>query len=139
MKKENVIIGKLYKMGLLEFAERNDNLSVRVTFIDEASNEVLFVSDFRELGLEYMNYKHGGYARCADCDRLFKKTGNHSLYCKKCTGESFKPVKCIDCGKVFVVSKKNNRSCRCSDCQRFHRAMAKHEFYVNSRSEFVED
>lgn len=119
---QNVIIGKLYKMGLLEFAERNDNLSVRVTFIDEASNEVLFVSDFRELGLEYMNYKHGGYIRCAECDRLFKQTHGLQRYCSSCSvlyvPQEMKTVTCSECGKEFVVSSKNNKTYRCSDCQR---------------------
>lgn len=118
---QNVMIGKLYKMGFLEFAERNDNLSCRVTFIDEASNEVIFVSDFRELGLEYMNYKHGGYIRCADCDRLFKQTHGLKRYCKECSAwyvpQEMKTVTCSECGKEFVVSSKNNKTYRCSECQ----------------------
>jgi len=133
---QNTIIGKLHDLGLLEFAKRNDNLSVRVTFIDEASNEVVFVSDFRELGLEYMNYKHGGYVRCAECDRLFKQVHGHQRYCKDCSGEmpiNFKQVKCSECGELFVVSSKNNRTTRCEECQHKRDLNTMHEYYVRNK------
>ena len=45
-------LNKLGMLGLLEFPNKIDNLSVRVTFIDNNSDKVFMVSDFRELGYE---------------------------------------------------------------------------------------
>lgn len=114
-------IGKLWQMGLLEFSKRNDNLNCRVTFIDDNSNEVLFISDFRELGYEYLMYNGGNFIRCADCGILSRgnKTGTKK-YCRNCTTYTpvqTKSIKCIDCGKVFDVNSKNNKTCRCNECQ----------------------
>lgn len=35
---------------------KNDNLSCRVIFLNEDGEKILFVSDFRELGHEYLAY-----------------------------------------------------------------------------------
>ena len=67
IKDRDIKIGTLRNLGLLEFAKRIDNLSCRVTFIDDESEKVFQVCDFRELGYEYLKYKGGNYIRCADC------------------------------------------------------------------------
>ena len=114
-------IGQLYQMGLLEFSKRNDNLNCRVTFVDNDSEEVVFISDTRELGYEYLKYKGENFIRCADCGILTRGNKNGTKrYCKDCSAYTPKETKtlvCVDCGKEFQTKSKNSRSIRCIDCQ----------------------
>lgn len=124
-------IGQLWQMGLLEFSKRNDNLNCRVTFIDDDSEEALFVDDFRELGYEYRKYKGEPFIRCAECNILTPadKAGNKK-YCRNCsayTPMNMKIITCIDCGTEFAVDARNNRTRRCPACYTTYRAQRKAE------------
>lgn len=123
----DIKVGKLRKAGLLELPKRNDNLSCRVTFLDNDSEKVMLISDFRELGYEYLKYKGENYIRCGECGVLTKGNKNGTKrYCSACvqySPQETKSIKCIDCGNEFQVYAKNNKTCRCIDCQReFRRA-----------------
>ena len=119
------MIGKLGRQGFLEFPKKNGNLANRVTFIDDESEMVLLVSDFRELGYEYMKYCGEDIIRCRECGILTRGNKNGTKqYCSKCAGYTpmgTKPVTCIDCGKVFEVDANNHRTNRCDDCYKFYR------------------
>lgn len=120
-----LMLSKLNAAGLVSFAKKNTNLSCRVEFIDDSSTEILFVSDFRELGYEYLFFKGKNYFRCAECGILTKKTAdNKGLYCKNCATQDppgFKRIKCIDCGTEFLIPVSNRRTIRCGTCESWHR------------------
>lgn len=114
-------IGDLYNSGLIELPKRNDQLSYRVTFINDDSENKLFVHDFRELGYEYLKYTGQNIIRCAECGILVRgnKAGT-KRYCSACaayTPQETKTITCIDCGKEFEVNSKNNKTIRCEECQ----------------------
>ena len=114
-------LGMLNQLGLLEFPKKNDNLSSRVTFIDDESEKIIFISDFRELGYEYLKYLGENFIRCRDCGVLIRnnKTGTKK-YCSSCAGytpQETKTIVCVDCGKEFEIVSKNTKSTRCKDCQ----------------------
>lgn len=118
-------LGQLKELSLLEFPQKNDNLSCRVTFINNDSEQKLFISDFRELGYEYLQYKGEEFIRCGECGILMRnnKAGNKK-YCSQCSGytpKNYKTIVCVDCGKELEVSAKNNNSCRCEDCYTIYR------------------
>ena len=78
-------LNDLETAGLISFSNKNDNLNLRVTFIDDDSKTILRVDDFRELGYEYLNYiGDGKFIRCDCCKRLVRKTNNKCLYCHQC-------------------------------------------------------
>ena len=78
-------LNDLETAGLISFSNKNDNLNLRVTFIDNESEIILRVDDFRELGYEYLNYiGDGKFIRCSKCNRLVRKTNNKCLYCNEC-------------------------------------------------------
>ena len=114
-------LNELYQLGLIEFPKRLDNLSCRVTYIDQDSENILYVYDFRELGYEYLNYTGESFLRCMKCGKLFRnKKYRNRKYCPDCVGyipKMTKVITCIDCGKEFVVSAKNTKSVRCKECQ----------------------
>jgi hypothetical protein len=118
-------LGILGQLSLLEFPKKIDNLSCRVTFIDPDGSNELFISDFRELGYEYLNYLGGNFSRCAECGKLFRNNKRKDKkYCSNCVGyvpQGIKKVTCIDCGKVFEVDAKNNQTNRCDDCYKEYR------------------
>lgn len=129
---QSVKLNKLYLLGLVEFPNKNDNLNYRITFIDSHGDEELFISDFRELGYEYLNYLGEDFIRCADCGILIRpgKT-NQKKYCEKHKSNKDPQVEkiifCIDCGKPIEVSSKNNKTNRCLECYEVYRKNKKTE------------
>ena len=115
-------INKLYTLGFVEPSKKITNLSIRVTYINDDSPQKLFISDFRELGYEYLQYKGEKFIRCQECGVLTRANKNGTKkYCKNCAGykpQKTKIVSCVDCGKEFVVNSYNSKTCRCKDCQR---------------------
>ena len=125
---KNLSIGELGNLGLLEFPKRNDNVSSRVTFVDNDSDKILFVDDFRELGYAYLKYKGKNYVKCRECGRLIKNNSNGTrLYCDECKGYiplNFKVITCVDCGKEIKVAGNNKRTVRCDECKK----IKKHDY-----------
>lgn len=124
-------IGNLNIAGLVELPKRIDNLSYRVTYVDDNSPVVLFVSDFRELGYEYRLYKGENFIRCGECGILTKSNKNGTKrYCAKCiahTPMETKLISCIDCGESFEVVAKNHQSTRCPFCYDHYRRAYKRQ------------
>ena len=122
-------LGELYRKGYFEMSSRLENLSLRITYIDDSSPDVLFVSDFRELAYEYLKYKGENFIRCAECGILVRGNKNGTkLYCSDCLRDRIyvppmevKAKRCIDCGDLFEISAKNNQSKRCPHCQDIHK------------------
>ena len=78
-------LNDLETAGLISFSNKNDNLNLRVDFIDDDSETILRVDDFRELGYEYLNYiGDGKFIRCECCKRLIRKKSNKQKYCTDC-------------------------------------------------------
>ena len=114
-----------YKDGLLaEHMFVGTNLKI-VSFVSDDSAVVMTLheDDYRELAYTYLNYKSGGYKRCKNCGKLFKKhkSAPGQLYCKDCAPSyelvGLKKMKCVDCGEDFVVDARNTNKCRCDCCQ----------------------
>ena len=81
-------LNDLENTGLISFSNKNDNLNMKVNFINNDSDIVLKIKDFRELGYEYQNYiGDGNFIRCSECGRLVKKSGKSDKYCSLCAKE----------------------------------------------------
>lgn len=101
---KGIRFNKLRELGLIEFAKKVDNLNIQVLFVDDDSDDVLFVSDFRELGNEYRLYKGERYIRCSDCGILVKNTNGKRKYCKECAAKVNKQQR----RERYYLSKKQN-------------------------------
>ena len=78
-------LNDLETSGLISFSNKNDNLNLRVAFVDNDSETVLKIDDFRELGYEYLNYiGDGKFIRCECCKKLIRKKSNKQKYCTDC-------------------------------------------------------
>lgn len=72
--------------GLISFSNKNDNLNIRVNFVNMNEEAVLNINDFRELGYEYLNHiGYNKFIRCIECKRLVKKKSKHDYSTKYCT------------------------------------------------------
>lgn len=114
-------IGDLKIAGIIEFAKKNTNLNIRVAFIDDRSEKVLYVSDFRSLGNEYMLSRGENYIRCQECGILVKGNKNGTKkYCTQCKRQIIvdkKIIYCEDCGRPVVIKLHDSKSYRCQKCQ----------------------
>ena len=67
-----------------------DNTNVRVCFIEEG-NEAIRVSDFRNLGYQYMKLCGEPFFECQSCGIVSKYSnpsrGRTQVYCKQCAVE----------------------------------------------------
>lgn len=80
-----LFLNDIEKTGLISFSNKNDNLNLKINFIDMNSKPVLNINDFRELGYEYMNYiGKDKFIRCSECNRLTRKKANNQRYCTEC-------------------------------------------------------
>lgn len=75
--------------GLISFSSKNDNLNLKINFVDMDGSSVLYVNDFRELGYEYLNYYSNGiFKRCEICNRLIRLKSTKATstkYCNECS------------------------------------------------------
>lgn len=114
-------ISALYEKGYIRLPDDIGKENYQVVFADDESEKRLFVSDFRDLGFAYRQYKGEKFIRCAKCQRLVMDNANGTKkYCGDCA--AYKPINekvlfCTNCGKNFIVPAKNNRACRCPECQ----------------------
>lgn len=85
-----LILNDLERDGLISFSKKNDNLNIKVNFVDSESLDdiAMIIEDFRELGYEYLNYvKDGTFIRCNECNRLIRINnigGRPKKYCNFC-------------------------------------------------------
>lgn len=119
---QNSMLHSLYKLGLISFSKKASNLNIQVNFVDENSDKVCQISDFRDLGFEYLLYKGENYIRCEKCNRPTKDNVRHTKkYCSPCSKyevakSNIKTLICANCGKEFMVYNKNANSDSCSKC-----------------------
>ncbi|WP_460646679.1 hypothetical protein [Lacrimispora xylanolytica] len=118
---------KLRELGLIEFAKKIDNLSIRVLFSDESEKGCAFIRDFRKLGYEWRVMKGENYIRCVKCGILVRRTSLNRKYCTDCTKQNpyyspigTKKISCIDCGITFEAVAAS-RECRCEACKLNHK------------------
>lgn len=119
------MLGDLGVLKLIEFPKKNENLSDRVTFVNDESEKVLSISDFRELGYEYLKYKGENFIRCHECGILIKNNKTKTKkYCNVCSGYvpiGTKTITCVDCGEEFEVDARLSNKYRCDACQEDYR------------------
>lgn len=140
-RRQREMLGDLNILGLVNCPVKIDNLSHRITFVDESedSEKVIAISDFRELGYAYLKYKGENIIHCASCDILIRGNKNGTKkYCSACAGyvpvtEQKKIIACIDCGEEFEVNSKNNKTHRCASCQKKYRVDYQREIMREQR------
>ena len=116
------MVNQLYTAGLLEFRPQSISNDIRVTCLNEDSETVMVVSDFRQLGYQYQQYKGAKVCNCVRCGVAFRpRKGKSDKYCSDACAHAVKTKElvCVDCGVTFITDARSDvRQCRCERCQK---------------------
>lgn len=81
---QSLMLNDLRDAGVIRFSNKIDNINIRVTCIDADGEPHLQISDFRNLGYQYMSRLGGQYVNCSECGKLIRRRGNNQKYCTTC-------------------------------------------------------
>lgn len=87
IKRQSLMLNDLRGLGLIRFSKKVDNININVQCLDDSGEPVLLISDFRNLGYQYMQYCGEPYFECASCGLVIKRTNNSQKYCPECAVE----------------------------------------------------
>ncbi len=87
IKRQGAMYWKLHECGMIQFSKKVDNTNVRVCFIEDGE-VVLHITDFRNLGYQYLKYHGEPYFECGNCGLTTKinepNKGRKQKYCRDC-------------------------------------------------------
>ena len=86
-KRKSLMINDLWTLGYIGYSRVVDNININVKIVDDESPVELFVSDFRNLGNQYMRYRGEEYIECQCCGVVIRKNSNVQRYCHDCAAE----------------------------------------------------
>lgn len=81
--KRNELLHELYVDGYISFGKKVNNLNIRVR-LDNSGEIIYKITDFENIGNQYIGNFKKGYKLCKECKRIIKDTGNKKMYCNKC-------------------------------------------------------
>lgn len=88
IKRQSMMFNSLYELGLIRFSRKIDGNSMRVCFADDTGTTAITVSDFRNLGYQYMKYTGEPFFECSNCGITVKYKdpvkGKKQKYCPQC-------------------------------------------------------
>lgn len=105
--------GEIKYSPLVSMSSKNTNLNIKVNFIDDVDECVMSITDFRELGYQYLNYiGEGDFVKCKECGIFVRKTSkkDHSTkYCKDCADKikNKKTKECVKKTRMKMLEKQN--------------------------------
>lgn len=85
--KRNELLYELHSNGYIHFGKKVNNLNIRVDLDDTDDTIVYKVTQFENIGNQYIGNFKKGYKQCKCCGKKIKDTGNKKMYCVKCAGK----------------------------------------------------
>lgn len=90
IKRQSLMYFNLNEVGMVQFSKKVDNTNVRVCFITPGETAMI-ITDFRNLGYQYLKYHGEPYFECQNCGITTKLNdpvkGCKQKYCKECAVE----------------------------------------------------
>lgn len=87
IKRQSMMYWTLRECGMIQFSRKVDNTNVRVCFVEDG-DAVMRVTDFRNLGYQYLKYHGEPYFECENCGLTTKintpNKGCKQKYCRDC-------------------------------------------------------
>lgn len=92
IKRQGLMYRKLFEADMIRFSKKIDNTNVKVCFAEDGE-VVMRVTDFRNLGYQYLKYHGEPYFECKNCGLTTKynnpsNTGGQK-YCNNCAYEKY--------------------------------------------------
>lgn len=86
--RQSLLINDLWQAGYIGYSNVIDNVNLNVKIISEDDGiDELFITDFRNLGNQYLRFIGEQYIECSCCGAIVKATSNRRLYCDACAVE----------------------------------------------------
>lgn len=85
--KKKEMLHELYANGYINFGKKVDNLNIQVKLSNEDDDIVYKITDFANIGNQYIGNFKKGYKQCKCCGKKIKYTNNKKMYCEKCAEE----------------------------------------------------
>lgn len=85
--KKNELLNDLYSNGYIHFGKKVNNLNIKIDLGDTDDDIAYKVTQFENIGNQYIGNFKKGYKQCKCCGKKIKNTGNKKMYCHKCTEE----------------------------------------------------
>lgn len=89
IKRQNLMLHEMKNVGLLRFSRRVDSLNMQVQYISDNSPIKIHISDFRNLGNQYLMFCGEPYFQCLQCGIVIKRKNNVHRYCPECAAEMY--------------------------------------------------
>lgn len=90
IKRQSQLFRMIRDAGMIKFSKKVGNTNVKVLFSDD-DETVMHVTDFRNLGYQYLMYHGEPYFKCANCGIVTKirnpKNSRGQKYCSSCAVE----------------------------------------------------
>lgn len=91
IKRQSLMFYNLNAEGMIKFSRKVDNTNVQVCFAEEGE-PALRITDFRNLGYQYIRYHGGPYFECENCGLVTKiekasARGPKQKYCRECAAQ----------------------------------------------------
>lgn len=87
--RQSAMLRKLRDAGLIRFSKKVNSLNVQVSFIDNDHKSAIYITDFRNLGNQYMIYIGEPYIQCSLCGLAIRSRGHGHKYCPDCATEMY--------------------------------------------------
>lgn len=85
--KKSLMINDLWSLGYIGYSKVVDNVNINVKTIDSDGEVVLSVTDFRNLGNQYMRFCGENFFECRCCGIISRETHGKQKYCQCCALE----------------------------------------------------
>lgn len=83
--RQTLIIHKLFLDGAIRLSKMASNTSIQVVPVDGDGDVAVRISDFRNLGNQYMKLKSDDYIECEECGLVIRKSKNgKQRLCRQC-------------------------------------------------------
>ena len=90
IKRQSMMYWILREKGMIQFSKKVDNTNVKVCFIEDGEIAIE-ISDFRNIGYQYLKYYGEPFFECINCGITVKYNdpvkGRKQKYCKSCASE----------------------------------------------------
>lgn len=83
-KRQSSLLSDLRDEGYIRFSKKVDNININVTCLDEDGDPALAITDYRNLGNQYLRYCGKPFFECASCGLVVRRKNNSQLYCPDC-------------------------------------------------------
>lgn len=84
IKRQSLMLNDFRAAGMIRFSRKVDNVNINVQCLDNDGAPVLSISDFRNLGYQYMRFHGGSFIECEECGLVIRKKCNAQKYCHDC-------------------------------------------------------